>query len=62
MALIRLIFWVALFLASTLAFTVLFEYGPSNFPANAKKEIENLKKMYSDKSDQKKADATSIGR
>jgi hypothetical protein len=62
MALIRLIFWIALFLVSTFAFTVLFEHGVTDFSANAQKELDSLKKMYAEKSDQKKADATSIGR
>jgi hypothetical protein len=62
MGLIRLLFWAAIFVASTFAFTVLFEHGFTDFPNNAKAEINNLKKMYIDKADQKKADATSVGR
>lgn len=45
MALIRNIFWTAIFLASTFAFTVLFEHGPTDFIPNAKKEAEVLKQM-----------------
>ena len=45
MALIRTLFWTAIFLAATFAFTVLFEHGPTNFVQNAKKEAEILKAM-----------------
>jgi hypothetical protein len=45
MALIRNIFWLAIFVGATFAFTVLFEYGPTNFVPNAKKEYEVLKAM-----------------
>lgn len=45
MALIRNIFWFAIFLASTFAFTVLFEHGPTDFANNAKKEADTLKAM-----------------
>ncbi|MEO8351410.1 MAG: hypothetical protein ABI680_06745 [Chthoniobacteraceae bacterium] len=45
MALIRTIFWFALFLGATFAFTVLFEHGPMDFPKNAEKEFEVLSKM-----------------
>lgn len=40
MALIRSLFWLAIFLASTFAFTVIFEHGVSNFSANAEKELK----------------------
>lgn len=43
MALIRSLFWFALFVASTFCFVVLFEHGFSNFGENSKKEIESLK-------------------
>lgn len=62
MALIRLIFWVAVFLVSTFVFTVIFEHGFADFSGNAKKELDSLKQLYSEKSDQKKSDATSVGR
>ncbi len=45
MALIRTIFWFVIFLGATFAFTVLFEHGPMNFPANAEKEFQVLSKM-----------------
>ncbi len=62
MALFRLIFWFAIFVASTFVFTVLFEHGTSDFGANAQKEYATLKAMATAKSDQKKDDASSVGR
>lgn len=46
MGLLRMIFWVALFLASTFAFTVLFEHGPEGYSTNAKAEWTSLMKYY----------------
>lgn len=46
MALIRSIFWFALFVASTFCFIVLFEHGFSNFGSNAQKEVESLKTIF----------------
>jgi hypothetical protein len=43
MSLIRSIFWVALFIASTFCFIVVFEHGFANFGENSKKEVESLK-------------------
>ncbi len=45
MALIRNILWVAFFLAATFAFTVVFEYGFSNFGENAHKQVDWFKKV-----------------
>lgn len=45
MALIRTIFWFVIFLGSTFAFTVLFEHGFSNYPANAQKEFDTITRM-----------------
>jgi len=45
MSLIRSLFWFALFIAATFAFTVLFEHGTDNYFENAKKEKEYLLKM-----------------
>ena len=56
MGLIRLIFWAAIFLASTFAFTVLFEHGPTNYVQNAQKEWTSLKALYSAKVERKKED------
>jgi bacteriorhodopsin len=46
MALIRSIFWFALFVASTFCFIVVFEHGFTNFGDNAKKEAESLKIVF----------------
>lgn len=42
MALLRLLFWFAIFVASTFVFTVFFEYGVSNFSENAHKQWQTL--------------------
>ena len=49
MALIRTLFWTAIFIGSTFAFTVLFEHGPVNYVQNAKKEADILKAMMTTK-------------
>ena len=46
MNLIRAAFWIALFVASTFCFLVLFEHGFSNFGDSAKKEVESLKVVF----------------
>ena len=43
MALLRTIFWVALFLFFTFSFVVLFEHGTSDFVPGFKKEFNRLK-------------------
>jgi hypothetical protein len=43
MALIRSIFWFALFVASTFCFVVVFEHGFTDFGGNAQKEFESVK-------------------
>jgi len=53
MGLIRSLFWFAIFLISTFAFTVLFEHGPTNYAANAQKEFDLLKKFYETKIERK---------
>ncbi len=45
MSLVRAIFWIALFLASTFCFLVLFDHGPTNFAENSKKEWAYLQKV-----------------
>ena len=45
-ALIRSVFWIAIFVGSTFAFTVLFEHGPTDFSKNAHKEADVLKAMF----------------
>lgn len=57
MSILRSIFWFAIFLASTFAFTVLFEYGPTDFSKNAQKEFANLSKYYDVKVEKKKDDS-----
>ena len=42
MALIRKLFWIVVFLISTLGFVVLFEHGPTNFADNFMKQAEAL--------------------
>ena len=59
MGLIRSLFWFAVFIASTFAFTVLFEHGPMNFKANAQKEYDTLSKLYGGKIEKKK-DASDV--
>jgi hypothetical protein len=43
MALLRGLFWFALFLALTFCFVVLFEYGPRDFAKGAQKEYARVK-------------------
>jgi len=58
MALFRTLFWTVIFLASTFAFTVLFEHGPTNFAQNARKEADVLKAMMSTKPVQRQKDGS----
>ncbi len=46
MGLLRLLFWLFVFLGATFAFTVLFEHGPSHFVENARREWSDLQKLY----------------
>jgi hypothetical protein len=47
MNLLRTIFWIVLFVASTFCFLVVFEYGFSGgFAENCKKEVAGLKKVF----------------
>ena len=55
MGLLRMLFWVALFLASTFAFTVLFEHGPTDYSKNAQLEWDGMMKYYHSKSGAKPA-------
>jgi hypothetical protein len=43
MALIRTLFWVALFLLFTFSFIVLFEYGTHDFVPGFQKEFNRMK-------------------
>lgn len=60
MGLIRLIFWAAIFIASTFAFTVLFEHGTTNYVQNAQKEWSSLKSLYSAKVERKKDESEKV--
>ena len=60
MALIRLLFWTTIFAASTFAFTVLFEHGPSNFVENAKKEKDALQALVGKKPERRKDDSDKL--
>ena len=62
MGLIRSLFWLSVFIASTFAFTVIFEHGPANFSENAKKEYEAISKMYGNKVEKKKDSSESLPR
>ncbi len=62
MGLLRSLFWFALFVIATFAFTVLFEYGPRNFGENARKEMELLQKLYTSKIERKKDESDTISR
>ncbi len=54
MALIRTLFWTAIFLGATFFFTVIFEHGPTNLAENAKKEADALRAMVGQKVEKKK--------
>ncbi|MGC1321266.1 MAG: hypothetical protein WA849_03715 [Candidatus Udaeobacter sp.] len=43
MALLRGLFWFALFLVLTFCFVVLFEYGPLDFASGTQKEYARIK-------------------
>lgn len=51
MALIRTLFWTAIFLGATFFFTVLFEHGPTNLSENAKREAAALQAMVGKKAE-----------
>ena len=61
MGLIRSLFWFVIFLGATFVFTVLFEHGPTNFSANAKKELDTLQAYYNGKIDRKKDESDKLG-
>ena len=61
MATLRTLFWFALFLGCTFAFTVIFEHGTSVFSNNAKKEFDYLSKMIGTKPVKKKDESDKIG-
>ena len=56
MALIRSAFWLAIFLAATFAFTVIFEHGFSDFQGNAQKEFDLISHYLSSSGSKLKSD------
>jgi len=48
MALLRKIFWLAIFVFATLCFVVLFEKGTNNFVPNVQKQFQEFSKMVQD--------------
>lgn len=60
MALIRKLFWTFIFVASTFAFTVLFEHGPTDYKENAKKEFQVLKEMATSKPARRKDESEKL--
>lgn len=62
MGILSKFFWLVVFLASTFAFTVLFEHGVTNYIDNAQKEWETLKKLYTSKIERKKDESDSPAR
>ena len=59
MALLRKLFWVAIFLISTLSCVVLFENGTNNFVPNLQKQIEVFSKAVKDQISPPKTDKPS---
>ncbi len=62
MGLLRFLFWAALFLVATFAFTVLFEHGTSDYFENARKESDTLRKTFQTKVERKKDESDRVGR
>ncbi|RYD73492.1 MAG: hypothetical protein EOP84_21445 [Verrucomicrobiaceae bacterium] len=60
MGLIRTIFWFAVFVIATFAFTVLFEHGTTNYVQNAEREFSALKKQLDKKIDRKNAPSDEV--
>ena len=60
MALLRNLFWLALFLASTFAFVVLFEHGTVDYVKNCKATYEDLHKLVTQKVERKKDNSDKV--
>ena len=56
MAVLRSIFWFALFLILTFSFVVLFEYGPRDFANGAQKEYARVKSFVVKRSEEIRQD------
>ncbi len=61
MALLRKLFWLALFLAATFSFVVLFEHGHTDFVKNAKTEFANFKNFTGYSVERKKDTSDQVG-
>ncbi len=60
MALIRTLFWTAIFLGATFFFTVIFEHGPGNLAENAKKEAEAIQGLVGKKVEKRSDDSDKL--
>jgi hypothetical protein len=61
-ALVRKLFWLALFLVFTFCFVVLFEHGTANFTENAEKEFAELQRVLSTPLQKKADDSDAVAR
>ena len=61
MAIIRKLFFLALFLASTFCFVVLFEHGTTNYVQSCQVEFEKWKGLVTSKVERKKDQSDKIG-
>jgi hypothetical protein len=62
MPILRKLFWIALFLASTFCFIVLFEHGPQNFAQNCQVELQNMQKLFNKKIERKGDESDKAGK
>lgn len=62
MGILSKLFWLALFVASTFVFVVLFEHGTTDFLTNAEKEFQNWKSLVTTKVERKADDSDSAAR
>lgn len=62
MALLRNLFWLVLFLASTFGFVVLFEHGTHDYVKSCQAEFDNLRSLANKKIDRKKDESEKIGK
>lgn len=61
MALLRNLFWLALFLASTFGFVVLFEHGTHDYIKSCQVEFDHLKSLVNKKVERKKDESDKVG-
>ena len=62
MALIRKLFWVALFIISTMGFIVLFDHGTVDYVKNFKAEFNDFVKLVQSQVPHKKDESDKIGK